>query len=187
MKNQNHTTPNLGNTPTEAHKRDAIHIAVAPVKAGRILHAGDFVKLNDSGEAIHALVPEAIGVVDAFLQDRVRPGDTFWLMLFPQTITSLRHEWTHPAFEREAVSDNTNTQKAESEKWLRNWAVNHAFTYDYVLSVLNEMLSSGYACAGDDSQAEAFNEDRINLLLHASIITGKTMEDVEGAYFSCSC
>jgi hypothetical protein len=36
--------------------------------------------------------------VDPFLADPVQPGQMFWLFLYPQTITGLRHVWEHLAF-----------------------------------------------------------------------------------------
>ncbi len=42
---------------------------------------------------------KAVGIVDPFLQRSVLQGQRFYLCLFPGTVTSLRHVWTHPALE----------------------------------------------------------------------------------------
>jgi hypothetical protein len=89
--------------PNEA--RDAIHLAVEPVIAGSMLEPGEHVFLkqgvayfrHSTGE------PETIGFVDPFLTKTVQEGERFWLVVYPRKITSLRHVWTHPAFD--AVPD----------------------------------------------------------------------------------
>src|SRR4029077_11817181 len=80
-------------------RRDAIHIAVAPVTAAVRLAPGQHVGLvrEDNVEWV-GLCDHAIGVVDPFLAEAVEPGQRFWLFLYPGTITGLRHVWTHPAF-----------------------------------------------------------------------------------------
>jgi hypothetical protein len=39
-----------------------------------------------------------IGIVDPFLDQPVRPGEEFWVFVYPNTITGMRHYWQHPAF-----------------------------------------------------------------------------------------
>jgi hypothetical protein len=109
--------------------RDAIHIAVAPVVAGkgRVLHPGDHIGfVADDCETVQRC-DNPIGIVDPFLDTRVLPGERFWMFLYPQTITSLRHDWTHPAFAaRDAaiapITKSHEAHKAQSEAWIRDHA-----------------------------------------------------------------
>jgi hypothetical protein len=77
--------------------RDAIHIAVAPVTAAEGLRPGQHVGVRNDGRASTKGVA-LIGIVDPFLRTDVEEGQRCWLFLYPYTITSLRHDWTHPAF-----------------------------------------------------------------------------------------
>lgn len=88
----------LGQIITGPAARDAIHVAVAPIVAGAVLSPAERVFFV-AGKAVPAIAPPAVGIVDPFLTRRVQRGETFWLFLFPGTITALRHEWTRPAFE----------------------------------------------------------------------------------------
>ncbi len=90
----------LGTIIDDTQKRDAIHLAVEPVEAGDILYAGDPITVQ-SGIATRVPWKEALGIVDPFLTDRVRPGQKFWFVMMPRMVHSLRHVWTHPAFEDE--------------------------------------------------------------------------------------
>ncbi|MEZ6122938.1 MAG: hypothetical protein R3C49_07150 [Planctomycetaceae bacterium] len=80
-------------------RRDAIHIAIAPVTAVELLCPGQHVGLvrSDSYEFV-GRSPEPVGIVDPFLKSAVEPGQRFWLFLYPNSVTGLRHVWTHPAF-----------------------------------------------------------------------------------------
>lgn len=81
-------------------KRDAIHIAIAPVIADEKLAPGQSVDLvPGSIDRVYATGIGSIGIIDPFLPGYVLPGQRCWLFLHPGMITSLRHEWTHPAFE----------------------------------------------------------------------------------------
>jgi hypothetical protein len=104
-----------GSTP----ERDAIHVAVAPVEvkdyesderwgagAGDGLPPGTHVGLtrNRSWGDLPVVTAdpeeraELIGVIDPFLTRPVRHGERCWLYLYPNTVTNLRHDWTHPSF-----------------------------------------------------------------------------------------
>jgi hypothetical protein len=79
--------------------RDAIHIAVAPMTASAAMEAGT--KVDAQGRCFSDCPIgqwKPVGIVDPFLPKPVQPGQRFWVFLFPDTVTSLRHVWTHPAF-----------------------------------------------------------------------------------------
>jgi hypothetical protein len=92
--------PQLGKLLTEDQPRDAVHIAVAPVIAGESLKPGQ--RIGFIGDA-YTVGTDAnlIGIVDPYLDRLVSKGQRFYMFLFPNTITSLHHNWTHPAFEAE--------------------------------------------------------------------------------------
>jgi hypothetical protein len=84
---------------TDERRRDAIHIAVAPVTADHYLEPGEHVGFTRAGSTeFVGHCNNAIGIVDPYLTARIEPGQRFWLLLYPKTITGLRHAWSHPAF-----------------------------------------------------------------------------------------
>lgn len=91
--------PNLGRLIDDGdRRRDAIHIAVAPVTAAERLAPGQHVGLVAGDTEYVGPAEKCIGIVDPFLPEPVDKGQRFWLFLYPNTVTSLRHFWTHPAF-----------------------------------------------------------------------------------------
>ncbi|WP_024516791.1 hypothetical protein [Bradyrhizobium sp. Tv2a-2] len=169
------------------HERDAIHIAVAPVIAGSKLHAGQHVGI-DGGVAIStALGIVPIGIVDPFLREPVYPDQQFWLFLYPNTITSLKHLWTHPAF---PASSSVPDPKAMSEAWLRDFADEVDADYEEMMRVAathcdptkyGEYLNEGGKWEGQTTPKEFWD--------HFFNITGKRADSGYGVtgIFSCSC
>jgi len=98
--------PRLGQLITDGdRRRDAIHVAVAPVTAAARLAPGQHVGLvQDGNTELVGPCDRVIGVVDPFLAADVEPGQRFWLFLYPGTITGLRHVWTHPVFTAAAAA-----------------------------------------------------------------------------------
>ncbi len=92
----------LGEMLTADAKRDAIHVAVAPVTSAESLTPGEHVGLVvGSTDRVTRKAKVKVGIVDPYLRQDVRPGQRFYVCLYPGTVTSLRHEWTHPAFAEE--------------------------------------------------------------------------------------
>jgi hypothetical protein len=79
----------LGSLIYGDEQRDAIHFAIAPVEADGMLSPGTHVGLTREKKA-SAHERKKIGVVDPFLNNPVRPGERFWLVLYQDTVTRLR-------------------------------------------------------------------------------------------------
>ena len=91
----------LGNIILPTEKRDAIHLAVDPAFSREYLNPGDHVRIVAKGQVSRCAIGAGHGIVDPFLRHPVQPGEYFWLVVYPREITSLRHVWSHPAFEDE--------------------------------------------------------------------------------------
>lgn len=100
------TGPQLGQLIEDGElRRDAVHIAVAPVTAAERLMPGQAVGMaSESSLELVGPCEQSIGIVDPFLTHPVESGQRFWLFLFPGTITGLRHVWTHPVFTKGAAA-----------------------------------------------------------------------------------
>jgi hypothetical protein len=99
--------PNVGHLILDGNRRrDAIHVAVAPVTADGFIIPGQ--RLIFSRSSTERVLPtdtqEGIGIADPFLRRPIRTGERFWMFLHPNTVTSLRHYWSHPAFSAQATS-----------------------------------------------------------------------------------
>ena len=82
----------LGMIHQHDEKRDAIHLGVEPVEAGEQLAVGATIGIKD-GKAYQSTKRngiKALGIVDPFLENKVLPGQRFWLVVMPRQITSLR-------------------------------------------------------------------------------------------------
>lgn len=91
----------IGKIITTNEKRDAIHIAVAPVVAAHDLLPGQHIGFDRHGKATadpEDLVGDHIGIVDPFLDEPVLTDEKFWIFLYPNTVMGLRHDWVHPSF-----------------------------------------------------------------------------------------
>lgn len=108
-------TPKVGQLITDGTRaRDAIHVAIIPVTANSVLFPCQQIGLVESGGpdvVVDAGVANPIGIVDSFLAKDVQKGERFYLFLFPGTVTSLRHVWTHPVFEELARKERVKREQ----------------------------------------------------------------------------
>jgi hypothetical protein len=166
--------------------RDAIHLAVVPIVATEKVYPGQH--LTADGKT----VGETVGICDPFLPGPVNIGQGFWLVLYPRTITSLRHAWTHPAFPEPAVAAPAQQgDRSYSEEWMRRWADEHV-SADYYGDGEKVSTDKAYAFAldaGRENHIGPYEEAREHIddewWDHWEAITGE--KGRRGEYFSCSC
>lgn len=96
----------IGKIIPPAMLRDAVHIAVLPMKADRPLQPGQRLEF---------------GIVDPYLDKGPKTGEHFFLFLYPNKIHSLRHVWVHPEIPNEASKTNEDSRE-KSRQWLENFA-----------------------------------------------------------------
>lgn len=79
--------------------KDAIHVAIAPVICDEKLRPGQHVALVEGTLDRVCSRGKKIGIIDPFLKEKVIAKDIpVYILLYPNTVTGMRHEWEHPAF-----------------------------------------------------------------------------------------
>lgn len=187
------STLEIGKLIIKPENKDAIHIAVCPVVAGKKLKPGEHVGLESiNNQLIANSTSEKIGIIDPFLKKSVNVNEQCWLFLYPQTITSLRHEWTHPFFENlektlspEEVARLTDKAFHGPESHLREVAEMVGLSYDRLLGILDNYVEYGdyhtfpYEtpdCGDVEKMWNCYEE-----------IREKKVNDKNTAPFSCAC
>ncbi len=200
------TIETLGKLISNTQQRDAIHIAVAPVVSANEtpLAPGQPIGISSAGSDGTVYVKanaESIGIVDPFLKYKVLNGQRFWLFLYPATITSLRHEWTHPAFQAAAEEVSTvkpsmavtnlspsvsSTMLKISEQWIVDYAFSMGISYGSLMEATKEWLTDGsYYNGGSMFEGESLPDEYWS---HFEQVTGlKVPESARHSFFSCSC
>lgn len=186
--------PQLGHLIVDEQHRDAVHIAVAPVTAGETLKPGQRIGFATEGDAFTVVgSAKTIGIVDPFLHEKaVYKGDRFYMFLLPNTITSLRHDWSHPAFEQEdalaAMEPTLYKLKGAvaEEKWVTDFAENMGSTYQEIMDGADEYLRDGnYLVQGGKFEGYHIPDefwDKYEIIKRAKIA-----EEDRGSFLSCSC
>lgn len=195
----------LGTIIDENQRRDAIHVAVEPCRAGHTLQPGEHVARANGeifGNAEYCGEDcNLLGIVDPFLAHPVRQGEYFWLLVYPRQITSLRHVWSHKDFLDEFEPDKTYT-KEESEAWLRTF-ISGADCPDYDTVIAAASGQEIEPIRGYEKYGPAYRNDGEYLFfngqdahskipkefwMHVENVTGIEIPTFKRAeYFSCSC
>jgi hypothetical protein len=184
----------LGKLVVGEPPRDAVHIAVIPVKNSSYaeLRPGCRVHISyiagegaTAWEATDYDENEWDGVVDPYLAAPVPEGASFWMFLRPGSITSLRHEWTHPAFPSAMAVPGS---RDASEAWLRDYCERYRGDYEEMIKVAS---TGGYYSWGDDDGPPGYRGTacETEFWMHVEIVCGKRFDNAhrEGVHFSCSC
>lgn len=187
----------LGQLVDASQKRDAIHIAIAPVVATERLFPSQDIGFVEDGnvEKVGACKEKPskwLGIVDPFLKGPVFPDERFLMFLYPNTITSLRHDWTHPAFAQSEAAAPVAVAldaKAESMKWLKGFAEHLDITYNALMEAANEYLETGDRTVqhGSEWWRDQFSGHEEEFWNHFEIVTGKKVEERTASIFCCSC
>ena len=170
--------PKLGELIYGEAQRDAIHIAISPVVAGEYdLRPGMLIGFDEPGCEVVRHRKDGIGIVDPFLKEAPQKGQRFWMFLYPGTITSLRHEWTHPAFV-------TADEKSESRLAVERIAVVCGKTYEALMDDAQQFADHGNWIR--DNSERYKDADWDEFWKHFEILTGIKTDDLYAPY-DCSC
>lgn len=188
-------TLHIGSIITTPQLQDAIHVAIAPVVAYRTLRPGEHVALTDEGEA--DIFGKSIGIVDPFLTSPVKKGEKFWLFLYPGSITSLKHFWTHPSFENKPeavpVVPSPVTVKTpildpftKAMRAVTAIADDHDLDAEELLEAADEYIKYGnHFSQGGKFEGEYLTEA---FWPHYEVIRNVAVPDSKrNSFFSCSC
>lgn len=157
--------------------RDAIHIAIAPVIANEGLKPGEHIGFAPGSTTHMERSDSPIGIVNPFGK-RVVKGESFYLCLYPDTVTDMKHHWSHPAFGAPVYS--------KAEEYLRNFAAQYAMDLQDILDAAHDYVTRGeYLNHGPRFEGEYVPKE---FWTHYSEFTGtEVSEDDRGSFFTCSC
>lgn len=160
--------------------RDAVHVACAPTVAQEVLKPGQ--PVGASGTSKYP-----IGIVDPFLKKDVNKGEKFWLILYPNTVTGMKHHWEHPSYTESGIA---NEKIAHAEAAITKIASSIGQSF-YSIMVAADMWvqdkdytydnSEKYKCSAWEDHIEEFWD-------MYQIIRGKRIgKDLRESFWTCSC
>ena len=180
----------LGTIIDDRAGRDAIHLAVEPVKAGERLQPGQHVGIV-SGLAYATVKSKKLGIVDPFLKKPVEVGQKCWLVVYPRQISSLRHVWTHPDFADEIAAPLLQPQP-EDDAILHEGAAAIGIGFYHFMEAVGEYITNrergdqdNYICFGEDIE---YGDLPAGFWAAYERTTGRQVpESFRDVYFRCAC
>lgn len=173
----------LKREPNEFDTRDAVHIAICPAIAWAKLKPGQHVGFMDKAKNTWGPSTKNLGVVSPFLTKDLARDEKFWVLLYPDTISSLRHVWSHTEFPEEIPA-----QKVKSEAVLAIEQIARRLDVEY-----DELMDAAkrYVVYGDYwSEGGKFEGVQLpyDFWEHYEEVTSTHVdEDDKHSFFSCSC
>ncbi len=170
----------LGRLADSKAAKDAVHVAIIPVTCEHAkVHPGEPLKVS-YGAILKAGDGEWHGIVDPFLTKPVMPGERFYMMLKPGSITSLRHDWDHPAF-----TDKTEEDEME---WVKNFAAELGIGFDTLWDGAGyHSEDSDYYVNTGEVEISGSAEDWEKFWEIFCKRTKKEKPEYAGGFFSCAC
>lgn len=135
----------LGQKIREIQERDAVHVAVIPVRINQfgneVIKPGTHVGFIYD-EFVGPLSNKLVGIIDPFLSpsEELHHGDKVWLFLYPNTVTSIRHYWEHPDI---TVGPKTNLLIEQAVQRLRSIAESVEISFPELIDILGNYIETG--------------------------------------------
>lgn len=172
----------LDREPTKYDGRDAVHLAITPVIAGEDLACGEHVGWMAGKEAFGKTTYRTLGIVNPFerKRQRIKKGQLFWLILYPNTITGLHHVWSHPDFPAESKIPEKPSALQHIELIAKEVGVE---PQDLMNAAERYLAHGDYWNMGELFEGVDFPYEFWD---YYEELTGKTVEE-KNSFFTCSC
>ena len=175
----------LGELLNGGESRDAIHVAIIQVIANSNLKPGQLVGLIGSSKEIVGESNKPIGIIDPFLKDIVQRGQKCYMLLYPNTVTGMKHHWEHPSFVEHVTNEKSNHDK--SIQILKYAAEQGGMSYKFLLDSMTSYAEHGYRCHMGENEEYSGITGWNDIWEAWSKITGLKVPDDAWCPFTCSC
>lgn len=177
------TLATLGKSHEKDLGRDAVHVAVISCAMDPKLKRGTHVVIDHGLIARRPKVDESpVGIVDPFLTEGYE-GSRVWVYLYPNTITGLKHEWSHPTL------DVLHSQDP-SKKWVEGFARDMGQSYSRLMKAADTYFVKGDYTHDNTESYKGMGSDQWNIFWrHYAIIRGTQLPKptYDDTPFSCAC